>query len=123
MNSNRSVWYIYFQVGEEVEVALNQYKKDIEEVNRKTAENANEPEDSAKNIMSAVSSLPELTERKKKIDKHTNIATSLLEQIKKRSLDAYVSMEEDIMTTPSAGSKGMYKTLMGYVCLSLGNVR
>ena len=107
MNSNQSVGY-YFQVGEEVEVALNQYKKDIEEVNRKTAENANELEDSAKNIMSAVSSLPELTERKKKIDKHTNIATNLLEQIKKRSLDAFVSMEEDIMTTPSAGSKGMY---------------
>lgn len=39
----------------------------------------------AQGLMKAVSSLPELTERKRVIDKHTNIATALLNQIKARS--------------------------------------
>lgn len=37
---------------------------------------------SVQGLMKAVSSLPELTERKRIIDKHTNIATALLNQIK-----------------------------------------
>jgi len=35
-------------------------------------------------LMAAVSSLPELTERKRTIDKHTNLATALLGAIQVR---------------------------------------
>jgi Sec1 family len=45
--------------------------------------------------MAAVSSLPELTERKRVIDKHTNLATALLKAIKERGLDLYYNLEED----------------------------
>lgn len=48
-------------------------------------------------LMAAVSSLPELTERKRVIDKHTNLATALLQQIKDRGLDQYYNMEEDML--------------------------
>eukprot|EP00118_Oscarella_pearsei_P012298 m.89641 g.89641 ORF g.89641 m.89641 type:complete len:287 (+) comp36613_c0_seq4:1112-1972(+) len=48
-------------------------------------------------LTSAVSSLPELLEQKKMIDMHTNIATALLEEIKKRKLDFFFEMEEKIM--------------------------
>lgn len=38
-------------------------------------------------LMAAVSSLPQLTEQKKVVDKHTNIASALLRAIKERGLD------------------------------------
>lgn len=48
-------------------------------------------------LTSTVSSLPELLERKRLIDQHTNIATALLEQIKARKLDVYFETEEKLM--------------------------
>jgi len=38
--------------------------------------------DNTARLSSAISSLPELIEKKKNIDKHTNIATALLDEIK-----------------------------------------
>lgn len=50
-----------------------------------------------RNLMSAISSLPQLTERKKTIDKHTNMATALLRQIQARALKQYWDREEDCL--------------------------
>ena len=48
--------------------------------------------------MNAVSSLPELTERKRVIDKHTNMATALLKEIKDRQIDNFVAVEEELFS-------------------------
>ena len=47
------------------------------------------------------SSLPELIERKKTIDMHTNIATELLDHIKTRKLDLFFEMEDKIISRTS----------------------
>ncbi|GAB6021737.1 Sec1 domain containing protein 1 [Chamberlinius hualienensis] len=55
------------------------------------------PDNTAK-LTSAVSSLPELMEKKRLIDLHTTVATSVLELIKNRKLDVYFECEEKIMS-------------------------
>ncbi|VVA95307.1 unnamed protein product [Arabis nemorensis] len=92
------------QVALEIETQLNKYKKDVEEVNRRTGGGSGSAEfdgtdllGNTKHLMNAVNSLPELTERKQVIDKHTNIATALLGEIKERSLDVYTMKESDMM--------------------------
>ena len=92
------------KVAEEVEAELQKYKASVAAVNRATeaAASAGDRLDASgsadAHLMSAVSSLPELTERKKLIDKHTGIATALLGAIKARSLDAFCVTEEDILS-------------------------
>ncbi|MGH0177288.1 UNVERIFIED_CONTAM: hypothetical protein FKN15_074887 [Acipenser sinensis] len=44
------------------------------------------------------SSLPELLEKKRLIDLHTNVATAVLEHIKTRKLDVYFECEEKLMS-------------------------
>ncbi|ESP00794.1 hypothetical protein LOTGIDRAFT_200665 [Lottia gigantea] len=54
--------------------------------------------DNTAKLTSAVNSLPELLEKKRLIDMHTNIATALLEQVKTRKLDIYFECEEKLMS-------------------------
>uniref|UniRef100_A0A1J3IPQ1 SEC1 family transport protein SLY1 n=1 Tax=Noccaea caerulescens TaxID=107243 RepID=A0A1J3IPQ1_NOCCA len=91
------------EVAVEIETQLNKYKRDVEEVNKRTGGGSGAEFDgtdligNTKHLMNAVNSLPELTERKQVIDKHTNIATALLGQIKERSIDAFTKKEGDMM--------------------------
>ena len=88
-------------IAEQVESELAGYKSAIEDLNRRTASGdamADPLAASTRGLMSAVSSLPELTERKRILDKHTNIATALLGLIKSRTLDHFYAVEEDFIS-------------------------
>lgn len=115
-------------VAEAVQGELNEYKASEEEVKRlRSVMGVSEDDDpdvvsgalsdNTAKLTSAISSLPELIERKKRIDMHTNVATALLDEIKERKLDTFFEAEEkmitrssmdksvlDIISDPSAGT-------------------
>ncbi|OEL18565.1 SEC1 family transport protein SLY1 [Dichanthelium oligosanthes] len=113
-------WSPFPRVAEEIEAQLAKYKQDVDEVNQRTGGGKDGVEfdgadliGNTKHLMNAVSSLPELTERKKMIDKHTNIATVLLGHIKERSLDAYCDCENDMLVKGTVDRNTLLGLLRG----------
>jgi hypothetical protein len=106
------------QVAESVQEQLDAFRADEEQVKSlknsmgvgddvgpiETAENVGQTgggtglNDATARITSAVSSLPELLERKKLLDLHTSLASGVLEHIKKRKLDVYFELEEKLLS-------------------------
>jgi hypothetical protein len=102
-------------VAEAVEHALGAYKKSMAEITSATRGETGDAVgggeshgNDTRKLVTAVASLPQLQEHKKTIDKHTNIATALLQAIKQRGLDEYHVVEEDLLA-----GKGDAAAIMG----------
>ncbi|KAL0698139.1 LOW QUALITY PROTEIN: hypothetical protein Bca4012_054261 [Brassica carinata] len=72
-------------------------KKDVDEINMRAGAFEIDLIGNTKHLRNAANSLPELTARKEVIDKHTNIATALLGEIKERSPNVFTEKENDMM--------------------------
>lgn len=94
-------------VAEAIQEELEQYRTSEDEIKKlKTSmgidgENEvafNMVNDNTTRLTNAVNSLPQLMEKKRLIDMHTKIATSVLNFIKSRRLDSFFELEEKIMS-------------------------
>lgn len=94
-------------VAEAIQEELEQYRNSEDEIKRlKTSmgiDGENEiafsmVNDNTEKLTNAVNSLPILMEKKRLIDMHTKIATSILNYIKSRRLDSFFELEEKIMS-------------------------
>lgn len=108
-------------VAEAVQEELDSYRSSEEEVKRLKAAMGLESDSAADEVISsvsdntakltsAVSSLPELLEKKRLIDMHMSVATAILDHIKSRKLDVYFEIEEKIM-----GKATLEKSLMDMI--------
>ncbi|EPZ31623.1 Sec1-like protein [Rozella allomycis CSF55] len=92
-------------VAERIDEEITKYKKEVEEVTRMGGvESINDlnPSDNqfnAQQLKVAISAVPKLTERKRIIDMHMNLATCLLDEIKTRTIDNFIALEEDFNKT------------------------
>ena len=95
-------------VAEAIESALAKYRTDVDAINRKASVRSGEANDeddsddyndgaSSNGLVSAISSLPELSRRKEELDIHTNIGSALIEQIEKRKLDTFFEFETSVL--------------------------
>ncbi|KAI0565376.1 Sec1 [Gracilaria domingensis] len=104
------------EVAEAIEKALTQYRTDVDQINRKAApDSSSEGPMRTDHLANAISSLPELSKRKQNIDIHTNIATALLQNINRRSLDTFFELESRIFaeqSTISSTAAQQYKVTM-----------
>ena len=86
---------------ENVEIELNNYKQEADEITKKTGVNniadldpSNVNSDTV-NIQEAVNKLPELTAKKQIIDSHFKILASLIPQLSEKSLDTFYEIEQE----------------------------
>ncbi|KAI0984410.1 hypothetical protein GJ496_007744 [Pomphorhynchus laevis] len=113
LENNDSFWHshrgsVFPCVAEDIQQELDHYRTSEDEIKRlKAAFGMCESENdkvvsmistSTAKLTSAVGSLPQLLEKKRILDMHTNIATVLLTIIKERKLDNFFGTEEKIMT-------------------------
>lgn len=94
-------------VAEAIQEELEQYRNSEEEIKQLKSSMGIDGEneiaysmvnDTTERLTNAVNSLPQLLEKKRLIDMHTKIATSILNAIKLRRLDSFFEVEEKIMS-------------------------
>lgn len=111
-------------VAESVDAHLKQYRAAVDAVNRSAAAGggggAGAGAAAPPGLAAAVASLPALADRKKVLDRHTNLATRLLARIKARGLDAYAAVEEDVLAG-KAGGGGVAAAVAGLLSDARGD--
>lgn len=91
----------FFDVAAGLDGEVQEFDKKRREMT--TSDSADAMGDLTSGLASAFSAIPEMTERKRSLDMHTNIMTSILDAVKARDLGNYYNME-DQLSSQSVGT-------------------
>jgi len=98
-------------VAEAVSVAIDEYNKKREDIS--SSKESDDPTQSiTKDLAAAFNSLPEMTEKKRCIDMHTNIATALMNEVNARELHRYYEMEDQFASQSVGTSVSQLEKLL-----------
>ncbi|ORM40708.1 Protein sly1 [Babesia sp. Xinjiang] len=76
-------------VATHISTSLESYNAQVSNINR-------EDGDAAGSLVTAMNAIPQLTEQKRLLDMHTNLATALVDAVKARDLDRFYEFEYDL---------------------------
>jgi len=77
-----------------VNKSFDAWKSEYDKINNSTSAGV---QDISLALTTAMDALPAMTEKKKKVDMHVQIASKMLAEIKRRDLDKLEDFEEEIM--------------------------
>jgi len=109
------------EVAEEVDATTKKYKADSEDLTRRTGVDPSAQinggammgDQATRELTAAMSLLPEMQERKRRLDIHTHVATSLLGEIKGRELHSFHKLEQAIIMRQPVDEAELKKLLLG----------
>jgi len=116
VDENDSFWSAHAgdpfpSVADAVAAAIDEYNKKREEMS--TTKDSDDPTQSiTKDLASAFSALPEMREKKRIIDMHTNIATALMSEVNARELHRYYEMEDQFSSQSVSTSVSQLEKLI-----------
>jgi len=116
VDESDSFWAAH--AGDQFPEVLNAVPKAIEEFEKKRAEmsGSGQAEDPTQalspGLAQAINALPEMTEKKRIIDMHTNIAHALVAEVKARELDRYYELEDQLASQSTATSVTQLEQLL-----------
>jgi len=91
------------EVGSAVHEALEDYKK--KSASMASTQGEEDPTQAlAPGLAAAINALPEMTEKKRSIDMHTNVVWALMSEIKARELDKYYVVEDQFSSQSIASA-------------------
>lgn len=73
------------------------WKEEYDQINKRASSGNGQVTDISSTLTTAIDQIPQMTERKKKIEMHVQIASKILGEIKRRGLDELQEYEDDIM--------------------------
>jgi sec1 family domain-containing protein 1 len=90
----------FHEAAENVDKSMTQWKEEYDLIIQKQGNNTGaQVTDISTTLTTAMDQIPQMTERKKKIDMHVQIATKILAEIKRRQIDKLQDFEDELMTT------------------------
>lgn len=91
--------------------SFDAWKKEYDKINSSTSTGIS---DISSALTSAMDALPAMTEKKKKVDMHVQIASKMLQEVKRRDLDKLQDFEDEIMKSTKLAAQTL-ADLMAYL--------